>query len=386
MKIGIFGGTFNPVHNGHINMIKNIKEKTDLDVVYFVPSFQTPDKFFQIEKISPKDRYLMVKKTIKSLDLKWLKVSDFEYKQKGTSFTYKTINYFRNKFPKDDLIWIMGEDRYKGFEKWENYEYIISNAEVIVYRRFLKLNKDLINNKEIMYMKDIFFDISSSEILQKGLWNNIPLEAKKYICKNKLYLKTVIFHMLKSSRYEHSVAVASHSRRLAKEYKYKDSNKAWLTGLVHDMFKLHTDQELINYKINKGKEFSDKYIPIPALHGFIVALWIRDEYGWDDIEVFNALSSHTLSKGNAKKLDKIIFVADKISTDRKGHKIGKTRKLAYKSLDQTYAKILKQTVKNLEKKGIDIHEDTIEAYREHINERYLKPKYEFNLKINKRKS
>jgi len=67
MKIGIFGGTFNPIHNGHINIATHVKETLKLDVIYFVPSYQTPDKQFSIEKISGLQRYNMIKNTIKSL-------------------------------------------------------------------------------------------------------------------------------------------------------------------------------------------------------------------------------------------------------------------------------------------------------------------------------
>ncbi len=82
MKIGIFGGTFDPIHNGHIELIKNVKQNLDLDLVYFVPSYKTPDKLFKVELISPKHRYEMVKRTVNSLKLPWLKISDYEYKQK----------------------------------------------------------------------------------------------------------------------------------------------------------------------------------------------------------------------------------------------------------------------------------------------------------------
>lgn len=382
MKIGIFGGTFNPIHNGHIEMIKLVKEKQKLDQVFVVPSFQTSDKLFQIEKISAKDRFKMVAKTVKGLNLGWLKVSDFEYKQKGISYTHKTIKHFKETNPNDELYWIIGEDRYEGFKNWQNVDYIKENAKVIIFRRKEKMNPRLLKDKEFIVQKDVYFDISSSMILSEIRWDLIPEPAKAYIAKNKLYLKTLVFNVLKYKRYEHSVAVASHAKRLSMKYGYRKVNKAILVGLVHDLFKLHDEDFLRGYLSKHAPEILEQNIPTPALHGFVVAVWLRDEYGWKDKEVFNALSSHTLASGGATKLDKIIYVADKISSDRKGHKVGKLRKLAYLSLDQTYIKILKQSVKKLKKQKISVHVNTADAYREHIQPKYGLNKYDFELKEN----
>ncbi|BDU67598.1 MAG: nicotinate-nucleotide adenylyltransferase [Candidatus Tyloplasma litorale] len=383
MKIGIFGGTFNPIHKGHINVAKEVKVKSGLDVLYFVPSYKTPDKKFEIEVIEPKHRFNMVKKTLKAKNLKWLKVSNFEYSQKKVSYTYKTIEYFKNKFPNDEIFWIMGEDRYFGFDRWENYEYIVQNAKIIVYRRNQAINPEIKKDKNVIYLTDNFFNFSSTEILNNLRWDWIPLEAKKYISKNKLYLKTIVFNVLKGKRYQHSVAVASHSKRLSNYYKYLDYKKAWYAGLVHDLFKLHSNEFLKNYLKKHDEEIYNKKIPEPALHGYVCALWIRDEYLWKDKELFNAIAGHTLSTSNPGKLDKIIYLADKISTDRKGDKIGKLRKLAYKNLDETFNKVLKQSIKKLNKRKIPIHEFTIDAYRNSIDPRFMKNKYENNLKRNK---
>lgn len=379
MKIGIFGGTFNPIHIGHLKMIKSVKENLNLDQVYFVPSYKTPDKMFEIEKIYPKHRYKMVKKALRAEKISWLKISNFEYKQKEISYTYKTILYFKNKNQSNELYWIMGEDRYLNFEKWKNYKIIQNNAKIVVYRRSSIINEKLANDKNIIYLNNKFFDFSSTRILNEIRWDFIPKIVKKYIAKNKLYLKTIVFNVLREKRYEHSVAVASHSKRLANKYKYKNEVKIFLVGLVHDLFKLHSNEFLTNY-IKNNEELVKSNIPEPALHGFVVALWLKNEYLWKDKKVYNALCSHTLAEQKPSKLSKILYVADKISTDRKGEKIGKLRKLAYNNLDETYKKILKMSVKKLTKRNIDIHKFTIEAYRNLVDPNFKKNKYEYNLK------
>ncbi len=386
MKIGIFGGTFNPIHNGHINMAKDIKEELNLDVLYFVPSYVTPDKQFSIEHIEPKDRMKMAKKSVKAQGDHALKVSDFEFKQKGVSYTYITINHFRDKFPNAELYWIMGEDRYLGFNRWEGVEEIREAAKVVIFRRKPEISEVISKDKSVIYLKKKYYDISSTNILNKLEWEHIPLEAKKYISKKKLYLKTIVFKVLKEKRYEHSIAVASHCKRLANEYKYKDIKKAELTGMLHDLFKLHSDEELIAYY---NKYHSNKFnneIPLPGLHGIVVADWLKNEYLWEDKEVYNALARHTFAHAEPSKLDKILYVADKISTDRKGDEVGKLRKLAYNNLNETYKKILKNSVRSLEKRGLKPYKDTWDAYKKFVNPKRGELIYENNLKENRRKS
>ncbi len=388
MKIGIFGGTFNPIHKGHIEMIKNVKATLGLDQVYFVPSYMTPDKQFEIEQINPKHRLEMVNLAVKSEKLNWLKVSDFEHRQKQVSYTYKTIQYFRQQMPKDDLYWIMGEDRIKGFSKWQHSDYIKKETKIVVYRRNEKISDELQNREDIIYLSKEFFDFSSTQVLNNIRWDFIPDSVKGYIAKHRLYLKTLAFNVLREKRYQHTIAVASHAKRLSVEYKYKKMWDAWYAGIIHDLFKLFDEEYLRDYikKWDKDEEFDLDGIPFPALHGFAAALWMREEYKWDNKEIFDAIASHTLSKPNTTKIDKILYVADKVSTDRKGDKVGKLRKLAYIDLDLTYQKILKQLVKKLKSRDLPVHEETAKAFREHIDPRFNLNKYEFNLKPNPRKT
>ncbi len=387
MKIGIFGGTFNPIHKGHIEMIKNVKADLGLDQVYFVPSYMTPDKQFEIEQIDPKHRLEMVSLAIKAEKLNWLKVSDFEHKQKKVSYTYKTIEFFKKEMPKAELYWIMGEDRIKGFEKWHQSEYIRKETKIVVYRRSEKISEELKEREDIIYLSKEFFNFSSTQILNDIRWDFIPEVVKSYIVKHRLYLKTLAFNVLREKRYQHTIAVASHAKRLATEYKYKKVWDAWYAGIIHDLFKLYDEDYLRTYikKWDKEREFDLDGIPFPALHGFAAALWMREEYKWDNKEIFDAIASHTLSKPNTTKIDKILYVADKVSTDRKGDKVGKLRKLAYVDLDLTYQKILKQLVRKLKTRDLPVHEETAKAYRENIDPRFKLNKYEFNLKPNTRK-
>ena len=138
------------------------------------------------------------------------------------------------------------------------------------------------------------------------------------------------------------------------------------------------------------KEYCRKYnfnynnIPDEALHGFVCALWLEKEYKLKNKNILNSIKNHTLGIKNPTNLDKIIFVSDKISTDRKGNKVGAIRKLAYSNLNETYNKLIKKLVKKLRKKEIKPHINTIESYNQIIKQE-IRHKNEFNLKENKRK-
>lgn len=387
MKIGIFGGTFNPIHNGHLKVIKDVKKELSLDIVYIIPTYKTPNKIFRIEIIKPKHRFEMVKRTVKEEGLPWLKVLDYEYKNKKISYTHKTIDYLKKKHPKDGLFLIMGEDRFSTFNSWKKVDEIKKNSKIVVYRRSHFINKFI--PKDVIYLKDNFYNISSTNILKNIEWNNIPNSAKEYIAKNNLYLKSLAFYVLGEKRYEHSVAVASHSKRLSNRFWYLNKNKAYNIGMIHDLFKLHSDEWLRNYyKQNCPSNKIIRHLPNKALHGFVCSLWLKNEYMLKDNSFLNSIERHTLGHPDATKIDKIIFVADKISTDRKGDKVGKLRKLAYKNLDMTYEKIINELIRKLDSEGIEPHKLTLESskkYNNQNNKNKKKIKVKKGFKVNKQR-
>ncbi len=366
MKIGIFGGTFNPIHKGHIEILEDIKKKIGLDLIYIIPTYQTPDKSFDVEKISALNRYNIVKNALKDYNYKWIKLSNVELKRKGISYTIDTVMHFKNSHPNDELFLIMGDDRYDNFEKWKNYDEIEKYTKLIVYKRIGLNEKKLLNSNKVIYLNDKTYDYSSSEILSNLDLEKIPKNALKYISKNNLYLKRMVFDKLYEKRYDHSLSVASHAKRLAKKNHLNQTHEAYIAGLVHDIFKYEDYSWMVNY-ISKN---SDYIIPEkPALHGYAAAIWLNKEYGLKDKKIINAIKKHTIPDDKMSKLDKIIYVADKISNDRKGKEIAHLRKMAYYDLELTFQKLLKKQVKKLEEKNIKVDETTLKAYKKYVSKK-----------------
>lgn len=194
MKIGIFGGTFNPFHNDHLKIIINIKKKFDFDEIWVLPTNQNP--FKSIQPISDTQRLEIINLFIKKY--KFIKVKDYELKNKEPSLTTNTVDYIVNKFPFDDFYLIFGDDQLTHFEKWENWENIVQKCKLIFVSRenqemidFNMLNK--YNAQYFYYLQNQ--NISSTKI-RCGNYKNINKKLIKYINENNLYWNEKLLNML----------------------------------------------------------------------------------------------------------------------------------------------------------------------------------------------
>lgn len=191
MKIGIFGGSFNPPHNMHKNIALKLINNGYLDKVIFVP---TGDKYNKDGLLNQKDRYNMVKLMIEGCDN--LEVSDYEFNK--LTYTYETLDYFKNIYKDDDIYFICGSDNLKQITLWRKYDYILRNYKIIVIRRNNDDIDKIINNlliyyKNIICITDIQNSLSSTlirENLNKNndayLLQNMDANVLKYIKNNSI--------------------------------------------------------------------------------------------------------------------------------------------------------------------------------------------------------
>jgi nicotinate-nucleotide adenylyltransferase len=191
MKIGIFGGCFNPPHKMHKNIALELIEKKYLDKVIYVP---TGNRYNKKDLADVKDRYNMVKLMIK--DNKNLEISDYEIKNTLT-YTYQTLDYFKEKYQNDEIYFICGSDNLNEITTWNNYHYILNNYKIIVVKRNNdNLNNILnkINNKNILIANIKLASISSTNIRKdinnknyEYLLNYVDKSVLEYIKDKKMY-------------------------------------------------------------------------------------------------------------------------------------------------------------------------------------------------------
>lgn len=187
-RIGILGGTFDPIHIGHLAMAKMAQDQMRLDQVIFVPSFLPPHKSSG-QIVAANDRLKMVRLAIKGA--RGFSVSDFEVKKTGKSYSVDTLRHFKKVFPKGTkLFFIVGEDAYTGLKNWRKIEEILNIVEFIVVNRPGPFEKTGRVHCHHVVMPGI--DISSSYIRQrigqkKEVKYFVPEDVFRYINKNKLY-------------------------------------------------------------------------------------------------------------------------------------------------------------------------------------------------------
>lgn len=132
-KIGIFGGTFNPLHLGHINSVVNVAEKMSLDKVYVVPTYQNPHKD-KTEGPNPDERLKMTEIGFEPYE-ELVEVDDIEIQRKGNSYTIDTLNLYSENYKPEELHLIVGVDAFYNIDTWKDYEMILEKSNLIVTSR-----------------------------------------------------------------------------------------------------------------------------------------------------------------------------------------------------------------------------------------------------------
>lgn len=163
MKIGLYFGTFNPIHVGHLTIANYMAEYSDLDQVWFVVTPHSPFK----KKNSLLDnhhRYQMVDRAVE--DYPNLRASDIEFKLPQPNYTINTLVYLEEKYPEYEFALIMGEDNLKSFHKWKNYERILEGHHIYVYPRISdgKVETRFDNHPKIHHIDAPIMELSSTFI------------------------------------------------------------------------------------------------------------------------------------------------------------------------------------------------------------------------------
>lgn len=161
MKIGLFFGSFNPIHIGHLAIANYMVEFTDLDQIWIVVSPHNPLKD-KTQLISPTDRLEMVREAV-SDDVRF-RVSDIEFQMPQPSYTIDTIHALEKEFPGNTFVIVMGSDGLETFDQWKDYEILISTYQRYVYPRPETPEKFLSRAKNIVLVHAPFMDISATFI------------------------------------------------------------------------------------------------------------------------------------------------------------------------------------------------------------------------------
>ena len=193
MKIGLFFGSFNPIHVGHMIIANHMAEYSDLEQVWMVV---TPHNPLKKKDTLLEDFKRMQLVTIATEDFPKIKPSDIEFKLPQPNYTVNTLAHLQDKYPQHEFALIMGEDNLKSLHKWKNYDVILENYDLYVYPRISgELSElDLKNHPRVHQIDAPIVEISSTFIREnlknkKNVQPLLPFKVWEFIDYNNLYKK-----------------------------------------------------------------------------------------------------------------------------------------------------------------------------------------------------
>ena len=371
-KIGIFGGTFDPVHLEHIKMADMVSKELGLDKLIIVPTFIPPHKVHS-ETATVTDRLNMLKIAFKDRNVE---ISDFEIQSGGKSYTCLTVEHFKNLYQDAQLYFIVGEDMLIDFKTWYQPERILQVADLAVFGRegykadYEREKEYFINRfgKSFIKLSYTGKDISSTKIRVNAMFY-LPLEdldigVSEYVIKNNVYPSNAITDIVRVNlprkRLKHTANVIVCALKKVKELKL-DREKVFIACALHDIAKYH---DLSDYP----KDVLPSNMVKPVAHAFLGEYYARVKIGITDTDILNAVKYHTSGRANMSVLEKLVFVADMIEEDRNYDGVDFLRKLYEEDFEKCFVKCLEEEMIHLKNKGEKIFEETINAYEFYLKE------------------
>ncbi|WP_396138512.1 nicotinate (nicotinamide) nucleotide adenylyltransferase [Flavobacterium sp.] len=193
MKIGLYFGTFNPIHIGHLIIANHMIEHSDLDQIWMVVTPHNPHK----KKSTLLDDYQRLHMVYLATEyILKIKPSDIEFKLPQPNYTVNTLAHLQEKFPKHEFSLIMGEDNLNSLHKWKNYETMLKNHEIYVYPRLNsgEINEQFVNHAKIHRIGAPVIELSSTFIREsikmgKNIDPMLPHKVSEYLAHNNFYKK-----------------------------------------------------------------------------------------------------------------------------------------------------------------------------------------------------
>ncbi len=389
-RLGILGGTFNPVHIGHVQLAQEMIAAAELDLLVLMPTGQPPHK--QAPYLAPaEDRLEMCRLAVRGIPDCY--VSDMEIRRGGKSYTVETLREIKRFAPGVKIFLITGADMFLTIGGWYKAKEILSLcvpcaaprdlATVEVLREYASY----IGVQESVVVPFVPAPVSSTKVREavrqgKKLDGMVPQEVGTYILSHQLYreakklteaqLIEIVKEKVSPARFQHTMCVKHAAEELARKYG-GDVQRAAAAGILHDIMKdagpsvqLQTleESDIILSAVER--------IEPKLWHAMAGSVYIREELKIQDEEIINAVRYHTTGRAGMTLMDKILYVADFISDDRSFDGVEKLRKIAREDLNRAVFEGLQFSIQDLAQRERFIHPDTTAGYNEYLIQRLKK--------------
>ena len=385
-RIGIFGGTYNPPHLGHIGAAIYGKTALCLDKLYLIPSYISPHKSLPTGSPTPEQRLNMVTLAAENTDLT---ASDMELIRGGASYTYETVLALRAQHPDAEIFLMMGTDMFLTLDLWREAELLLSMVTPVVFHRGDKGERAQIEEKKVFFaekgisaivMENPITEISSTQLRRMLVFDcAAPFLSEKvhsYILENKLYgtgesyknlplpeLEKVVCSLVKPNRVAHILGCRDTAVELAKRWG-ADETDAARAGLLHDITKALDGPLQLTLCEQYGMHPDDFSRAYPkTLHAHTGAMVAERIFGENE-SVVSAIHSHTTGKAGMNILEKIIYVADYMEPNRDFDGVEALREAAFTDIDKALKLGLEMTISLLRKEGKTISKESLEALQD----------------------
>ena len=386
MKLGIYGGTFNPPHLGHLAAAQYALDAMELDELRLIPAATPPHKSLPVGSPTPEQRLDMVELAADGLlRPDRVTVSGMEMARTGKSYTADTLEQIHRQNPGAQLWFLMGTDMFLTLQHWREPEVITRLAGICAFARTQADSGDLMATQadylrktygarvEIIQLPHIV-DVSSTELrtlLNRGAGTQyLPPAVYGYILRHRLYgvdrdlrkldnraLRACSYSMIRAKRIAHVQGVEEEAVRLAGRWG-ADPEKARRAGILHDCTKYLELEEQLELCRKYGVVLDGLEAQSAKLLHAKTGAWVaREVYGADE-DIFQAIYWHTTGKADMSVLEKVIYLADYIEPHRDFPGVEKLRDLAYRDLDQAMLMGVEMSISDLKARNVPIHPNT----------------------------
>lgn len=380
-RIGIMGGTFDPIHQGHIRMAQCALDSLALDRVLMLPSGNPPHK----PDITPaEDRYRMV--CAACADLPGLVPCREEIDRSGVIYTVDTLSILQEKYPRAEMYYLIGADTLMELRNWRRYETVLTLCTFVVCPRSCAHTPQQLTEERkrlttlggrFVFLDMDVIDISSTRARQairdgENL-PELPVQVRQYARTAGLYgaplripngpeWLEMLFGDLSTKRFSHTLAVAETARRLALLH-HLDADRAEIAGLLHDCAKCLPLREMQRIARENRLTQDERILESGALlHSVVGAYLAKTKYGCQDEEVLRAIRSHTTGQPGMSPLAMAVWLADTIEPTRAPYPLlDKVRMLSSLSLQKAMIASLEGTLQHVRRKGDAVHPATLDT-------------------------